>query len=51
VLGGCETTMESLQEVASKYVECLLTIHPASLAHVGYVNNYESGPCCIVILV
>ena len=39
VLGDCETTMESLQEVANKYVECLLTIHPASLAHIGYANN------------
>ena len=42
VLGDCETTTESLQEVANKYVESLLTIHPASLAHVGYVSKMIS---------
>ena len=29
------TTAEPLHEVASKYIECLLTIQPASIAHVG----------------
>ena len=33
-------TAEPLHEVASKYIECLLTIQPASIAHVGLALQY-----------
>ena len=35
-------TAEPLHEVASKYIECLLTVQPASIAHVGLVLQSSS---------
>ena len=37
LFGDGVMTGEPLHEVASKYVECLLTIQPASIAHMGLV--------------
>lgn len=42
-------TAEPLHEVASKYIECLLTVQPASIAHVGLVLQL-SCECTIDIL-
>jgi len=41
-------TGESLHEVASKYVECLLTIQPATIAHMGSVIYHVHIICSLV---
>lgn len=43
-------TSEPLHEVASKYIECLLTIQPASIAHVGLVYDRHVNALQITVL-